>query len=296
MTQHNKFLKRQHELGFWQVDPLPSEQDLADFYADLYYQKNKGNYSAVYTPDDLKFFKRDADVAALIGDTFYTGGSTTRKLLDIGCGEGFFAAPFFEKKWQVSLLDYSNYGLKKHNPQLLNYFKQGGIDVLLDTLAHEKHYWDLINLSHVLEHVIDPIALLKHIQYIMQSQTLLRIVVPNDYSPLQQLLLQEKMLTSETWFVPPEHISYFNIDSFKRVMAAHDFKIVKLLGSFPLDMYLLNEHSNYWKDRSKGKEAHQARMLLETLLAERDIKSYINLMEAFASCSLGRSIVAYVTL
>ncbi len=288
------FGKKTHPLGFIQVSPLPTPDELSHYYAETYYQNFPSTtYASTYSDDEVLYFDNRAKSAEWIYQT--NGGKEPGSLLDVGCGEGFFPAYFLEKKWSVAACDFSDAGAQRQNPKLLPYFEKGNIyDILGRHIKSERKY-DMINLASVLEHVIDPIELLQSIRKLLHSKSLLRIVVPNDYSPLHQLLLDRK-LTEETWFSPPDHLNYFNGETFPKTLLSQDFKIKRVIADFPIESFLVNEHSNYWKDRKLGSAAHKTRITIDNMLFRSGIENYLNYMTAAAACSYGRTLTAFVSV
>ena len=74
------------------------------------------------------------------------------------------------------------------------------------------------------------------------------------------------------------------------------FKITMMMADFPIEVFLFNEHSNYWKDRTKGKQAHLTRICLDNFLVSQGIDRYVNYMAAAADCGFGRCVHAYMTV
>jgi len=73
-------------------------------------------------------------------------------------------------------------------------------------------------------------------------------------------------------------------------------EIVSLQADYPIEQFLLNENSNYWKDKSLGKAAHKVRVTCENYLAEKNIERFIDYCEAAADLEFGRGLIAYVKL
>ena len=290
MDAKSGFKKAKHPLGFYRADPLPSPEDLARFYREKYYQEDRGNYEQKYSQAEKDYLSNAPAVAARIWQAVRRKGPG--RMIDVGCGQGFIAGYFKKTGWAVEAMDFSSHGIQQHNPGLLPYFTQGNVYELLEKKIKSKETYDLVNLSHVLEHVLDPLELLDRIKRLMRKGSILRLVVPNDFSPIQELL-SSKGLTEETWFVPPEHLNYFTFDSLRAVLDDHGYTIVRLLADFPIETFLFNEHSNYWKDRSKGKEAHHTRIEMDNFLFRRGVDAYIDYMAAAAACNFGRNVIAY---
>ena len=284
------FHEHEHNLGFIEALPKPTETDLESFYSQRYFQEEHGGYSNSYTGEELLYFDLEARVARHIAENL----DVRKSLLDLGCGEAFFAAEFHRAKWKVQCYDFSNAGIQRCNPQLLGFFQQGNLKDV------GKLDWGqdvgLINLSNVLEHVVDPIEILTNIRRNLEgSRTILRIVVPNDYSKFQSYLTVRGM-TGNTWFLPPEHLSYFNRASLLELLSHCGFNVLSFQANFPIEIFLANSHSNYVKNREFGKGAHDARVAIQNFLISTDIDGYIKYAESAGNLGFGRDLVVYATV
>lgn len=139
---------------------------------------------------------------------------TPDSLLDLGCGEGYFSEYFYQKGIHLNLVDFSSYGLETQNPHLLPFFSKSSIDESIEDQRILGRNFDFINLDNVLEHVIIPIQLIRSVRHCMHFNSILRVEVPNDFSPLQNQLVAQNLHT-ESWINIPEHLSYFNVNSLK---------------------------------------------------------------------------------
>ena len=97
------------------------------------------------------------------------------------------------------------------------------------------------------------------------------------------------------WFTPPEHLSYFNQENLNSFISACGYRLLSLQANFPIEIFLTNTHSNYWRDRSLGKQAHFSRVFCENHLINKNIDNYIRYAEASAALGFGRELIAYVT-
>ncbi len=232
--------------------------------------------------------------AALALATIHKYQATTiTNLLDLGCGKGFFAKAFNKANWKTALVDFSDDGLRRHYPSLLECFVQADLFAYIEENSIDIKTFGLINLDNVLEHVIDPIELLGMLKLNMLPSTLLRIEVPNDFSAFQNFLV-ELGCTEKTWVCPPVHLSYFNTNNLKALLESQGFEIVSLQTDFPIEQFFINEHSNYWRDRELGKEAHRTRAIVTNYMAEKGLGKLITYQEAAANLEFGRVVIAYV--
>lgn len=277
-----------HALGYIEAQPKPSEVELSEYYAKKYYQDPKGSYSVTYTPEEKAYFHNLTAVADVTARRF----GVDRNLLDLGCGEGYYTKAFQDLGWNVSCSDYSEFGIACHNKELLPYFKAGDIYASIDYYAGKNQHFGLVNLQNVLEHVLNPEDLLQKIKTILSAKSALRVMVPNDYSAFQLELMKQEYVTN-TWFSPPEHLSYFNNETLPKVLEHCGYKVASLQATFPIELFLANPHSNYWKKRELGKGAHTTRVFCENFLIEKNIDIYIDYAEAAAKLGFGRNLIAY---
>ena len=280
---------RRNKYGYFEVKKKPSEKKLSAHYEKKYFQEQKGHYEKEYTQDELLYIENEGRLAKATLEKY---GVSVSSLLDLGCGEGFFSDYFFNIGTSVKLVDFSSFGLEAQNAHLLPYFEKSSIYDFLQSPSNYNDQFDLVNLDNVLEHVIDPSGLLELIKSRIHSSSLLRIEVPNDFSPMQQDLLQ-RGLTTETWVSIPEHLSYFGVDSLQNLVRSMGFKIVSTQMTFPIEVFLYNTHSNYYLDGSVGKDAHVSRLNISNHLAKLNIHGWLEFVEASSLVQIGRTIVLY---
>ena len=97
-----------------------------------------------------------------------------QRLLDIGCGNGFFLLRAREAGWLVQGVDL--------DPEAVTVARQHGLNVSEGTvrlLDGEASCFDSITLSHVIEHVYDPRHLLKAIHRLLKPGGVVYIDTPN---------------------------------------------------------------------------------------------------------------------
>ena len=287
------YIKKKHPMGFYQAYPIPSQEELDHFYREEYFQACKSySYSHDYSEEEMQFNLTQPVVADYIWKQ--AGNKPVGKLIDIGCGEGFFARYFYDHGWEIECCDLSSFAIEKHNPEILGFFTKNNVFKELDKLIINNNKFDFINLSNVLEHVREPINLLERVNKIMGKDSMLRIKVPNDFSTLQQILLDSSRISSEYWFNPPGHVNFFTKESLKEVLTSCGFRIVKVLANFPIEILLINKFSNYVIDKSKGTEAHNVRVVMERYLMDHGTDKYVEFMSLSAEVGLGRAIIVFV--
>ena len=282
---------KRHELGFLYVDPPPASEILESYYSQKYYQDpDVATYSIAYTNDEIDFFDYTGKIADYLFESNFP--KSKKCLYDVGSGEGFFLKSLKNLGWEVSGVDFSNTGIERNNPELLPYVRIGDAAKDIELQIKNKSKFNLINLDNVLEHVTDPVKLLENLSKILSSNGFIRIEVPNDNSKLQEMLKSKGSLNYE-WVHPPDHLSYFNFDNLPLLLEATGFKVVNMLADFPIELFLTNEHSNYIIDRTKGKAAHESRVMISKLIYQRGLDKYIKWSEGLAAAGIGRTCIAF---
>jgi SAM-dependent methyltransferase len=283
-----------HRLGFLQVREPPTAEALRAYYAQAYYQAERGNYRKAYPDEELDYLRLKIAQKAQVVFAL-RGGSQPGRMLDVGCGEGFALAWFDECGWRVEGLDFSSAGVAAQHPGLLPKLTTGDVFEGLDERIAAGEQYDLVWLNHVIEHVVDPVGLLGSLRRLVSASGVLVVTAPNDGSDLQEDLLAHGDIPERFWIALPDHLSYFTAESLRRTSEATGWACRDLIGDFPIDLYLLHGGSNYVKDRSHGPEAHSARIRLERLLGRREPAQVNDFYRAMAAVGLGRSLTAFLT-
>ncbi|MFH1910346.1 MAG: class I SAM-dependent methyltransferase [bacterium] len=279
-----------NRFGYFELAVKPTQQELDSYYNNQYYQQTKGAYQKDYSKEEKEYFNFKIEQIYQILKQINQAGKAG-KFLDIGCGEGWALNFFWKKKWQVTGLEYNRYSCKKFNPQCLKTLKTGDINRNIEKLKASGVRFDLIWLNYVLEHVLDPLALLSQCSQLLTKNGILVVKVPNDFSQLQNMLLKEGYVDRMYWISVPDHISYFNRGGLVKLCEVASLKPVRVISDFPIDFNLLNKESNYILNPDKGKSCHQSRVRLEKFIHSVSIEKTNQLYELLADMGLGREII-----
>lgn len=282
--------------NFIELNPKPSFEELDRFYRETYYQESKGVYQKKYSVSEKKYITYNLKRVHACIEKLFKKDVIPTKFLDIGCGEGWALNYFSEQHWDVHGVDLSSHGLKTFHPELLNSFSQ--MDALTFLLSEKKkgNRYDVINLYNVIEHVAHPDNLITEIKHVLNENGIIIITYPNDFSPFQTLLTSLGKIEKEFWVVYPDHISYFNKKSFTQFVNQFGFDVMLTLAEFPIDIFLLNDHSNYISDKTKGKQAHIARVECMNFLSELNFHESLEAFLHFGEMGFGRDLVAFLQL
>ena len=284
-----------HPLGYWEIQPRPSKEELAAYYSRQYFQQAKGSYELVYGAKERAWIEAKSRLRVAVVEDHLGGGSTIdnpRSILDVGCGEGFGLDAFQRAGWRIRGLDHSVAGVRAQNPHVEPFLLAGDVgDQMAAELASGSRY-DCITLINVLEHVLDPVGLLASAHDLLQPHGVFVVTVPNDFSELQALARAEGFAGRDYWVAPPDHLQYFDRRSLGRIAEATDWAVADLLGDFPIEWFLFHSGSNYMADPGLGKAAHRARFMLELEALRGSMRDAAAFQRGLAAVGMCRNITA----
>lgn len=283
------------KFGYYELKNKPSKEELEHYYSQKYYQDSKGTYQKSYTKQEEEFILNKSKRKLSIINKILEESSEIKKMLDIGCGEGWALKYFSDNEWNVLGLDYSSYGCQKINPEMKKNIISGDIYENINSLIKKGEKFNAVVLDNVLEHVLEPFELMCKLKQIVSKNGVLIIEVPNDFSVLQEYLLKENHIKKPFWILSPDHISYFNKDGLKNIGNEAGWEMQYLSTDYPIDLNLINENTNYYIDKTKGKSVHFARVEIENLFDQISTDLTNELYMKFAELGLGRNIIAYFT-
>ena len=135
-----------------------------------------------------------------------------------------------------------------------------------------------------LEHLPDPVGLLRDVAALLAPQGFLVIRVPNDFNVLQ--LSAQKTLGKAPWWVAvPDHVNYFTYRSLRGLLQRLGWEVVYAQGDFPMEMFLLMG-DDYVAHPEVGARCHRKRQQLELALSGEDRRAWYR---ALAEAGLGRN-------
>lgn len=263
--------------------PIPDVATLDQFYKQKFYEQERKKDYAALQKRDIDWWN---DVFTDRLNQFEAHLGRKGRLLDIGCGPGFFLGKAKELGWDALGIEPSE--------SASNYAKeQVGVEVLnssyeLETIETIGQF-DVIYSHGVLEHVRHPHHYFEKALELLKGGGLLFTSVANDFNPFQEVLRTSQGV-EPWWLVPPEHLNYFNVESIKRVYQANQFDVLTCATSFPIDMFLLMG-DNYIGNNELGSASHARRKNFEAALekaGKKDLKD--SLYQAFADLGLGRQV------
>jgi 2-polyprenyl-3-methyl-5-hydroxy-6-metoxy-1,4-benzoquinol methylase len=268
--------------GFKHITPIPIQEELANYYKTEFVGKRPQLIDKI--KEDLEWWKVVYAEKYDFFERYFP--DKDRRLLDVGCGLGYFLTDGKDRGWDVMGIEPSEQSVK-HACGL-------GLKVLNTTVYDEgvKHLgkFHVVHMTEVLEHLSDPIEAIATCHNLLVSGGLLYLAVPNDYNILQNML-RESMGFKPWWVSPPEHINYFDFASLQKLVEAKGFEVILKTTTFPMEMFLLMGQ-NYVNDNQLGSECHTHRKNLEINIQRGGLeKLKEEFYKIFAEKGMGREVV-----
>lgn len=214
--------------GLARVDPLPAPEELtrlydADYFTPISFQGQVSDALLGYRPlsgpprlqairvaSEQAYERGRLDVIYAAYAQLHPGGPPARPLrfLDVGSGRGGAVEAARQRGWTALGLEPS--------PAAARLAARRGLPILqasLDDAGLPDETFDIVHLREVLEHVRDPLALLRAARRALRPDGLVYIQVPNDLEGFRRWLFPRIW-----WLIPPHHLWYFTFDSLARLL------------------------------------------------------------------------------
>lgn len=285
-------LERNKDFGFYQVLPTPSQDEITKFYAEEFYSseyKRFNNSTLEVQLLDKEFHDAHREDICAVIQQISSRPIAGQRILDVGCG------------WAQTLLYLKDKGALCYGfdpaPEAVAYAQSHGItakQVGMDSLeVFPGETFDVVMLLNVLEHLADPISVMREIrQKVIKQGGILIIEVPNEFNAFQ-VCGQRLHGLKEWWVSPPAHLNYFSADSLKHLLEGTGYEVHFAESAFPLEMFLLFG-DNYVADPALGRRCHERRMAFEMNLRKHGFEEVLHsFYRALADHNLGRQVIAY---
>lgn len=152
--------------------------------------------------------------------TMFIGEGGAGKLLEVGCGSGRFLNRMRGRGWAVEGVEFDPVAAARIG-------KKFGIQVevgSLPELHHAQDEYDVVAMSQVIEHVHDPLALLKECRRVLRPGDRLVLSTPNALSVAHRLY-------GRSWrgLEPPRHLHIFTPAALENAARRCGLQILKLV-------------------------------------------------------------------
>jgi 2-polyprenyl-3-methyl-5-hydroxy-6-metoxy-1,4-benzoquinol methylase len=142
----------------------------------------------------------------------------TNRLLDVGCGIGYFLEVAKERGWEVYGTEYTDEAIEICSKKEIS-IKKGP----LNAQQYKPESFDIITSFEVIEHINNPIQELAHFNKILRKGGLVYLTTPN-FNSLLRYWLKDKYNV----ICYPEHLSYYTPKTLKKLFTISGFKTLKI--------------------------------------------------------------------
>ena len=150
-------------------------------------------------------------------DTFEKYRKTNR-ILDIGCGDGYFLEVAKKRGWQTFGTEYTDEAIATCSNKGIT-IHQG----ILNPSNYTENDFDVITSFEVIEHINNPQREIKNIREILRVGGLFYFTTPN-FNSISRLVLKENWNVIEY----PEHLSYYTTKTINAFFQINNFRKIKL--------------------------------------------------------------------
>lgn len=163
------------------------------------------------------------------------------KMLEIGAGTGatlHYALDYgyTEKAYGIELCALEG----DYHTQRFEAFEIGNIETM--ALTYHEKYFDIIVLADVLEHLINPAAVLQKLSNVLKDDGVLLFCMPNacHYSILYTLAIKQNFHYADSGILDRTHLRFFCKKNIRQLFTANGFAF----DTFISNITLLNSRSN----------------------------------------------------
>ena len=208
--------------GIEQILPIPSPKDLKDLY-ETYYNFG-GEKGTAYTGFREFFFSSALHRFWLTvdGEISFHNKKGFGRLLDIGCNEGRGLKIYHRNGYDAEGLELNEVATEEARVKGFTVYTEA-----VEDFQPEQPY-DVVVLSNVLEHSIDPKKMLYNVQRILKPAGRVWISCPNSQSWLRQLFGRSWI----NWHVP-FHLFHFSSKTLAQLLQRSGFEVTELKYATP---------------------------------------------------------------
>lgn len=236
------------------MERIPTDEELSAFYASYAYDEE--GYLSPLTINSYQ---------ALLDE--FEPYRKTNRILDVGCGRGWFLLEAQKRGWEVYGTEYS--------PKAVELCEKDGIQMLQGALTEQgfdADSFDVITSFEVLEHINNPIEDLGHIHRYLRSKGLFYLTTPNFNAITRYYLKAEYNIIHY-----PEHLSYYTKSTLELLARKMDFKKVKFLSTgFSLTRFKTSQKADSEEFISEESSDEKLRRSIESKWYLGLLKNWIN--------------------
>ena len=205
--------------GLGRLEPLPTRSAVQSVYSS-------NAYTESYDAAGQDFVVSEESAAQQLAPRFVRLASylsNKGKILDIGASRGVFLQQAASQGW-------SPFGLEAGLDTIAYAKEHFGIEIQHGTLEETPlpaAFYDCVHMSHVLEHLHDPLSSMRQISQTLKAGGVMIVEVPFEYGDLfdriRELVLRRPRNVNR---VPSSHLYFFTVSSLCRLLTESGFDIL----------------------------------------------------------------------
>ncbi|HEY7117077.1 MAG TPA: class I SAM-dependent methyltransferase [Tepidisphaeraceae bacterium] len=201
------------------VHPMPDDAALKRFYDDFHRSANQGGWY-----DEIEDrMREDFPAKVALAQRAMGRAGASGRLIDVGCGKGFFVKACADAGIDAIGVDLSETGVNFAKEQLKVNALHGSLHDLKPTLGT----FDVATFWATIEHLADPVGMLRDIFDILKpgGRLLCDTGIGDDW-------LDRLLPGVAQWYDPPQHLFVFSRGGMMRAMEAAGFSVAHLDPAF----------------------------------------------------------------
>ncbi len=177
-----------------------------------------------YKKDDFGTISMEEEIMLSMLKRHSKQKTNTLTVLDVGCGSGTIAEKIKDLGHTVKGLDFSDEALKRANARGIE-TKQCNLD---EGIPETSNTYDVVWEGDIVEHVFDPIGLLRESSRVLKQGGILLLTIPNDVGLISRLMIlfgishQEQMYRTSGFY---KHHTFFTPSLIRFMLKKNGFEI-----------------------------------------------------------------------
>ncbi len=213
--------------GFVFIAPRPTDEDLQLMYSDEYFLYDGADCGAHSSTDyETAAIRGSVKFPAILGaiKKFKPAG----KFFEVGCGMGYFLNYAKDSGYETSGIEYAALGADACRSKF-------GLDVKqssFESLSVTPEAFDVIFMGDVLEHLVDPLSMLRKAHAMLKLTGIVAVEVPSTFNAIvgrvavsgMKLLGKQRKMP-----MPPYHVNEFTPATFRAILFKAGYSQVKII-------------------------------------------------------------------